>query len=65
MAVQLELSVVPLYESQLLYRDFFDFFQEAGFTLWSLAPGFADRRTSQLLQFDALFVRSPDCRASG
>jgi len=65
MAVQLELSVVPLYESQLLYRDFFDFFQDAGFILWSLTPGFTDLRTSQLLQFDALFVRSPDCRASG
>jgi FkbM family methyltransferase len=65
-AVQLELSVVPLYESQLPYRHFLDFFQEAGFTLWSLLPGFTDRRTSQLLQFDALFVRtSSECRASG
>jgi FkbM family methyltransferase len=59
MAVQLELSVVPLYESQSLYRHFFAFFEEAGFTLWSLSPGFTDRRTGQLLQFDAVFVRLP------
>jgi FkbM family methyltransferase len=58
-AVELELSLVPLYESQALYPDFFTFFEEAGFTLWSLSPGFVDPRTGRLLQFDAVFVRLP------
>lgn len=56
-AVQLELSTIPLYEGQNLYKYFFDFFEENDFILWSLIPGFANRSTGQLLQFDAVFVR--------
>jgi len=55
-AVQLELSTVPLYEGQKLYRDFFDFFESNGFDLWSILPGFANQVTGQHLQFDAVFV---------
>lgn len=58
--VQLELSLVPLYEGQELYRHFLDFFEEKGFVLWSLMPGFVDRNTGRLLQFDAVFIRSAD-----
>ncbi len=56
-AVEIELSIVPLYDSQRLYPAFFDFFRDAGFTLWSLSPVYTDPGTGQLLQFDALFVR--------
>jgi FkbM family methyltransferase len=55
--VQLELSIVPLYESEQLYDYFFEFFKEHGFTLWSLIPGFADKTTGRLLQFDGVFLR--------
>jgi FkbM family methyltransferase len=55
-AVQLELSTVPLYEGQELYRYFFDFFEVNGFQLWSILPGFTNIKTGQLLQFDAIFV---------
>jgi FkbM family methyltransferase len=55
--VRLEMSIVPLYESQDLYRYFLDFFESRGFLLWTLEPGFHDRHTGQLLQFDAVFVR--------
>lgn len=55
-AVQLELSTVPLYEGQELYRYFFDFFEANGFYLWSILPGFANNTTGQHLQFDAVFV---------
>jgi FkbM family methyltransferase len=54
--VQLELSVVPLYESQSLYEYFFQFFRDNGFILWSLIPGIVDPKTGQLLQFDAVFI---------
>lgn len=57
--VQLELSTVALYEHQELYEYFFQFLRDRGFRLWSLIPGFKDRRTGQLLQFDGIFVR-PD-----
>lgn len=55
-AVQLELSIVPLYDGQELYPYFFDFFASHGFTLWSIIPGFANQKTGQHLQFDAVFV---------
>lgn len=56
-AVQLELSLVPLYAGQELYRYFLDYLEERGFYLWSILPEFSDRRTGQMLQFDGIFVR--------
>ena len=55
--VMIELSVVPLYADSELYEYFFDFFKRNGFTLWNIVPGFSNRTTGQLLQFDAYFVR--------
>ena len=55
-AIQIELSTVPLYEGQKLYRYFFDFFESKDFYLWSILPGFANSTTGQHLQFDAVFV---------
>lgn len=43
-AVQLELSIIPLYDNQHLYEHFFKFFEENGFSIWSLMPGFTDWR---------------------
>lgn len=56
--IQLELSLVALYEGQDLYDYFFSYLKNAGFEIWSFVPGFADSRTGQLLQFDAVFVRT-------
>ena len=56
-AVEIELSVVPLYEKQELCNYFFSFFEKNGFTLWSLAPFFQSDETGELLQFDAVFVK--------
>ena len=39
-AVEIELSVVPLYKKQELCNYFFNFFEKNGFTLWSLVPVF-------------------------
>jgi FkbM family methyltransferase len=55
--VQLELSTVPLYENQSLYGHFLDYFEDRGFALWSLIPGFTDPGTGRMLQFDGIFVR--------
>lgn len=56
--VQLEMSIVPLYEGQKLYDYFIDYFKERGFFLWSIEAGFCDRASGQHLQFDATFVRN-------
>jgi FkbM family methyltransferase len=55
--VEIEMSVVPLYDNQELYNYFFSFFDQNGFVLWSLVPIFRKDDTGELLQFDAVFVR--------
>jgi FkbM family methyltransferase len=57
--VQVELSVVPLYEGQAAYREVIDFLEAAGFGLWNVMPGFADARSGRMLQFDGIFFRPP------
>jgi FkbM family methyltransferase len=56
-AVQLELSLVPLYEGQHLWDYFMERLRQEGFGLWAFLPGFADPRTGQTLQVDAVFAR--------
>jgi FkbM family methyltransferase len=55
--LQVELSTAPLYEGQPDLMEMFAFIKRAGFTLWSINPGFRDPKTSRLLQVDALFFR--------
>lgn len=57
-AIQLELSLVPLYESQHLWDHFLSSMQKQGFDVWSLVPAFTDPRTGRSLQIDAVFARS-------
>ena len=55
-ALQLELSISPLYDNPHLYQDFFNYFEKRGFECWNLQSGFRDPETGRLLQFDGLFV---------
>jgi FkbM family methyltransferase len=55
--LELELSLVPLYEGQPLFRDMIELMEQRGFELISVDPGFADPHTGHLLQFDAIFER--------
>lgn len=55
--VQLELSLVPLYEGQALYRDLIDWLGRKGFTLWNVIPGFTDPASGRMLQMDGMFFR--------
>jgi len=52
-----ELSLVPLYEGQRLWRDIVNRLDEEGFILWALQKGFTDPRTGQTLQMDGIFLR--------
>lgn len=56
-AVQLELSMVPLYEGQALFREVTDRMTAHGFDLWILMPEFSDRATGRTLQCDGVYVR--------
>lgn len=55
--VQLELSLVPLYEGQQLLHAFVERFVRAGFSIWSIEPGFCDPKTGRMLQVDVTFFR--------
>lgn len=56
--IQLELSLVPLYEGQLHYKEAINWLMERGFELWSVMPGFVDRTSGRMLQMDGVLFRS-------
>lgn len=58
-AVQLELSLVPLYGGQKLWREYVDRMDRHDFQLFYAYPAFTDAHTGQTLQWDAMFVRKP------
>lgn len=55
--LQVELSLVPLYEGQLLFDEMIAMLTQLGFELWSLIPGFLNQKTGRLLQVDGLFSK--------
>ena len=55
--IQIELSLVPLYEGQRLWRNCIERLEADGFRLWSLSPEFVDPATGRTLQWDGLFFR--------
>jgi FkbM family methyltransferase len=55
--LHLELSLVPLYQGQVLYEEMIDMVKAAGFEMWAFTPGFMDPHTGRLLQADGTFFR--------
>lgn len=56
-AMQLELSVVPLYQGAPDLRHMLELCEDLGFRLHGLIPGFFEENTGRLLQMDGLFFR--------
>ena len=57
LVVEMELSLVPLYEGGALMREALDRLDAAGYDLVGLEPGFSDPSSGRLLQADGLFAR--------
>jgi FkbM family methyltransferase len=57
--VQVELSLVPLYEGAMSFDEGLELLRDAGLRLARLDPVFEDPRTGHLLQCDGIFVRGP------
>ncbi len=55
--MQLELSLVPLYEGQCLFDEMIDYVKSHGFDLWAISSAFTDPDSGRLLQVDATFFR--------
>jgi FkbM family methyltransferase len=56
-AMQLEMSVVPLYDGAPQLRRILELCEGLGFQLHGVIPGFHDEKTGRLLQMDGLFIR--------
>lgn len=56
--LQIEMSLSPLYEGEMLLPEMVNFVSSMGYTLMSLEPGFSDPATGRLLQVDGLFFRN-------
>lgn len=62
-AIQIELSMVTLYEGQILFDEMVARLTAAGFVLWGLDSAFIDPETGRTLQCDGVFVRNELQRA--
>lgn len=56
--ILVELSLMPLYEGQHLWREVIDRLEEKGFTLWAFKPVFSDKASGRTLQVDGIFYRT-------
>jgi FkbM family methyltransferase len=56
-AVQMELSIVPVYAGEPSYRDMIQHMAELGFAPALFIPGYFNRRTARLIGMDGVFVR--------
>ncbi len=61
-AVQIELSLIPLYGGQALYDAIIADLQSRGFELWAIWPGFGREHDGRLLQMDGIFARPERAR---
>jgi FkbM family methyltransferase len=55
--LEVELSLVSLYEGQLLFDDMVGMITQRGFELWGLWPEFANNNTGRILQLNGIFFR--------
>jgi len=56
--IQIEMSLVPLYDQQILFEDMLEFMRKIGYELYTIIPNFADKQTGRLLQMDGIFFKS-------
>jgi FkbM family methyltransferase len=54
--IQLEMSIVQLYEGEMLLPEMIKYIENKGYQLFSLENGHYNRQTGQLLQADGIFV---------
>jgi FkbM family methyltransferase len=55
--IQLEMSLIPLYQDELLFNEMYQVLYQRGYRMVSIEPEFLDDRTGQVLQVDCIFHR--------
>jgi FkbM family methyltransferase len=56
-SIQIEMSLIPLYENELLFDKLCGLLYDKGYRLVSVEPGFYAKETGQMLQIDGIFHR--------
>ncbi len=56
-AIEMEVSFVPLYENQVLFKEMHEHMRTLGYVMTSIEPMFCDPSTGEILQADAVFRR--------
>lgn len=59
-AVQMELSIEPLYEGEQTWQDAIESMKDLGYRLMLLQPGFRDCETGEMMQADGVFIRESE-----
>lgn len=54
---QLELSLVEMYDGEMLFLDMINYLKNLGYSIFSLEPGYDNNESGQLYQVDALFFK--------
>jgi FkbM family methyltransferase len=57
LGLKVELSLIELYQGQVLFEELDVHIRQLGFELWDLVPGFRDPNSARLLQFDGIYFR--------
>lgn len=55
--IQMEMSLIPLYDNELLFNEMCILMSQKGYTLVAIENGFSDPASGQLLQVDGIFHR--------
>lgn len=56
--LQVEISLIELYQGQKLFVEMIQIIEEMGFELWGIEPAFINPINGRVLQVDAIFCRS-------
>jgi FkbM family methyltransferase len=56
--IQLELSLIPLYEDETLFKEMINLLENLGYYFYAVIPGLTDMQTGRLLQMDGIFFKS-------
>jgi FkbM family methyltransferase len=63
--IQLEMSLVPLYQGERGFRGLLDDLAALGFEPWLFLPGYFERKLARQLQLDGVFMRAAATGAEG
>jgi FkbM family methyltransferase len=55
--IQIEMSIIPLYDGQALYQELLTWLEKQGFEIWDIEPVLYDDKSGRMLQFDGIFYR--------